>query len=114
MSFLINKSIRVLCAMNRPSRLHITQRIHSRLFTDKSDDVKSPATENTSPGDNIVDNDKLGSFAKAFEKYTKPQVEAKPVVENLPFSRLLRESKFVDVSPIEYTISNELDKHAAN
>lgn len=109
MSFLISKSIRALCAMNRPSRLHINQRIHSRLFSDKSDDVKSPTAENTNPGGNIVDNEKLGSFAKAFEKYTKPQEEVEPVAENLPFSRLLRESKFVDVCAAEWIMSNDFD-----
>lgn len=103
MSFLISKSIRTLTARGHPARLHIAQRIQCRLFTDKPDDVKPPATENQSPSSDVDGENKLGGFAKAFEKYTKPQEEVKPVVENLSFSRLLRESKFVDVSSFELT-----------
>lgn len=98
MSFLISKSIRTLSTINRASRLHIAQRIQCRLFTDKTDDVNPPATEDKSP----VDNEKIGGFAKAFEKFSQPKKEVEPVVENVPFSRLLRESKFVDVSTVEY------------
>lgn len=100
MSFLISKSVRTLSTINRASRLHIAQRIQCRLFTDKTDDVNPSATEdNTS-----VDKEKLGGFAKAFEKFSQPQKEVRvePVVENVPFSRLLRKSKFVDVSSVEY------------
>lgn len=101
MSFLINKSVRILTARSHPARLHIAQRIQCNLFSDKPDDVKPPATENKSESSDVDGENKLGGFAKAFEKYTKPKEEVKPVVENISFSRLLRESKFVDVSPAE-------------
>ena len=48
-------------------------------------------------GSEKAENEKLGGFAKAFEKYTAPQVE--PVVEDRQtFASLLRESKFIDVN----------------
>lgn len=97
MSFLISKSFHTLSTINRASRLHIAQRIQCRFFTDKTDDVNPPATEDKSP----VENEKLGGFAKAFDKFAQPKKEVKAVVENVPFSRLLRESKFVDVSSME-------------
>lgn len=101
MSFLINQSIRTLSAINRPSRLHITQHIQCRLFSDKSDETPT-VPESNSQTDNVVDKEKLSGFARAFEKYTKPQEGVKPVIENLTFIRLLRESKFVDVSSMDH------------
>lgn len=99
MSFLLNKSCRALYTISCASRLHFAKRIQHRFFSDKSDEVSPPVEENISnQADNIERNEKLGGFAKAFEKFTKPEEEVKPVVENLSFNRLFRESKFVDVS----------------
>lgn len=42
---------------------------------------------------------KLGGFAKAFEKYTKPiEDEPREQLPDLPFATLLRNSKLIDVS----------------
>lgn len=108
MSFLINRSFRTLSAIHRAPRLRIGRQIQCCLF---SDDVKTPTTETTAAADDhdqpdsTEQNDKLGSFARAHDKYTKI-VDAKPekpVAESLPFAKLLRQSKFIDVSSIHFT-----------
>lgn len=44
---------------------------------------------------------KLSGFAKAFEKYSKPQDQpTEEKLPDLPFASLLRNSKFIDVSNI--------------
>lgn len=48
------------------------------------------------------DNGRLGGFAKAFNKFNKIANAPKQpdVVESVPFKKLLRNSKFIDVSVI--------------
>lgn len=98
MSFLINKSFRVINLMHRQQQRVCLQHIQQRLFSDKTDNVPTSTEEGVAKSETENKSDKLGGFAKAFEKFSKPWEEAKPVIENLSFSKLLRESKFIDVS----------------
>lgn len=47
-------------------------------------------------GEVLQDDKTKGGFARAFDKYTAPQVENKPV-DNQTFASLLRNSKLIDV-----------------
>ena len=47
--------------------------------------------------DSVEADNTKGGFARAFEKYTAPQVETAPA-DNQTFASLLRNSKLVDVS----------------
>lgn len=55
--------------------------------------------DETEPSENL-ENNKLGGFAKAFEKYTQPQKEEHidEKLPDLPFATLLRNSNLIDVS----------------
>jgi hypothetical protein len=63
----------------------------TRAFCEK---IEKPESENK----NEEHEKKLSGFAKAFEKFSTPQVEEKIVEPDLPFATLLRRSKFIEVS----------------
>lgn len=74
---------------------HQSAVLHSmRSFSDKTDNRQS-TEECEKPSD------RLGGFAKAFNEIE--QIVNKPqetVVESVPFKKLLRNSKFIDVSRV--------------
>lgn len=70
----------------------------SRGFCEKVEKVETEPSQ-ASDGDN-----KLGGFAKAFEKHSTAHLEEDTTEEklpDLPFATLLRNSKLVNVSKIE-------------
>lgn len=70
----------------------------SRGFGDKVEKVE------TEPSQASDSNNKLGGFAKAFEKHSTAHLEGATTEEklpDLPFATLLRTSKLVNVSKIE-------------
>lgn len=78
-----------------------------RPFSDK---VNQIAEDNQSE-QKAETNDKLGSFAKAFRDFEKlNETPPQKPVENVPFKKLLRDSKFVDVSLSWKFISVSLTK----
>lgn len=69
-----------------------------RQFSDKTNETASKESNETKSESDI----KLGSFAKAFQEFEK--INDKPIetpAENVPFKKLLRQSKMVDVSKFE-------------
>lgn len=81
-------------------RLHPKVAIFSQIkqFSDKSNESTPNESSKLEPNSN----EKLGSFAKAFQELEK--INDKPIeapVENIPFKKLLRQSKLVDVSKYE-------------
>lgn len=64
----------------------------ARDFSEKVENTENQSAESENA-------QKLGGFAKAFEKYTKPMVEEqKEKLPDLPFATLLRNSKLIEVS----------------
>lgn len=69
-----------------------------RQFSDKTNETTSNESNETKTKSDV----KLGSFAKAFQEFEK--INDKPIetpAENVPFKKLLRQSKMVDVSKFE-------------
>lgn len=80
-------------ALRQYPRLAVCLQI--RQFSDKIDETS--ATNQSEQKTNT--NDKLGSFAKAFQDFEKMNEAPIPApVDAVPFKKLLRESKLVDVS----------------
>lgn len=88
---------------------NLTQRIvvkssGLRYFADDNVKNTSNQTTNKSNSEKIVndeqntDSSKWGGFAKAYDKFSKPNVPKKIASDNQTFSELLRNSPFVDVS----------------
>lgn len=66
----------------------------SRGFCDKTEKNENEVSSESS-------RDKLGGFAKAFERHSAPHLDESTVEDklpNLPFATLLRNSKFIDVN----------------
>lgn len=79
-------------ALKQYSRLAACSQI--RQYSDVGDG--KAASDSSEP--KAESNSKLGSFAKAFEDLEKINEPVVAPVENIPFKKLLRESKLVDVS----------------
>ncbi|XP_031635363.1 28S ribosomal protein S28, mitochondrial [Contarinia nasturtii] len=76
-------------------------------FSDKVDE----AAANTSSNEEKVEtNNKLGSFAKAFIELEKINEEKEPApVVQVPFKKLLKDSKFIDLGdPLNKVVSGEI------
>lgn len=113
MSYLIRNTFRTVINLNlcKPNRITVQclQRNFSDEKTNDSEGVKKPhekepsaidernTTDAVNPEETKSDG-RLGSFAKAFNKYIQPKEEKVTSEPILPFSKLLRESKFIDVS----------------
>lgn len=98
------KSIQIgSTALKQYSRLPLCTQI--RQF---SDIVDGKAAGDTSAS-NTETNSKLGSFAKAFEEFEKlnAQAEVAVPVDNIPFKKLFRESKFIDVSLLQMLLTEK-------
>lgn len=67
----------------------------ARDFSEKVENTENQSSESENA-------QKLGGFAKAFEKYTKPMLEEqKENLPDLPFATLLRNSKLIEVSCVK-------------
>lgn len=90
----ITKTVQIGCVSLRqyPKAAVFTQVKH---FSDKPSETTTTDINEAK----VEPNEKLGSFAKAFQDFEKvnDKPTEKPVV-NIPFKKLLRESKLVDVS----------------
>lgn len=108
MFHLIARSSRVSGIVSKQChRLIVTNQI--RNFSDKSDDSKTTDTVNTivdEQNKNELDKTaKLGGFAKAFNEITELVNKPKqPVEDSVPFKKLLRNSKLIDVSILNVEI----------
>lgn len=121
MSYLIRNTIRSAINLNlcKPNRIVIDKL--QRSFSDeksnnseneKKDVNNQSASESSTESvvntesDQTTDENKLSSFAKSFNKYSKLTEEKEvPKELSLPFSKLLRQSKFMDVSSACFSLS---------